>query len=672
MTLNIRALQLRAETEGPTCGVDLHFARGLNVLRADNSSGKSTCMQSIIYALGLEGMLSPRREIPLPHVMTDAVDVDGTNYRVSRSWVILEIENGSENVLTVRRPVVGSGDNSLITTWLGGALTGGGVTGPREFFVRRSGAAQREAGFHYQLASFLGWSLPQVTRQDGSEGLLYLECLFPYFFVEQKHGWSGVQARIPTYLGIRDVSRRSAEFVLALDAYALILRRQRLEAARAIIQNDWRQLVTSTRSLAARAAVVIPDIPERPVVVEALPALDPLLAQDSQWVPLATEVTRLRSVLASITVNEVPSVGEEAEELERHLDGLQTEIANNTAILLDVASQLEEAKAGEEALEVRISALEKDLQKHKDTRLLQRLGASRIPLLNDESRCPTCGQAVHDGYDVAETPMSIDESVQYIEQQLDVFRGMRSDAERLIEATEARVSRLQERGASLRAEARAVKDALVAPSTTPSIADIARRVRVEDQIGLYEKTLVELTGVTERFRELSRQWSANRLQLSQLEDEDLSSTDVAKLTFVRESLAEQLRLYGFESLQPQTIEISRETYRPIHEGFDLGFDLSASDMIRVIWAYLLAFLEAGLEFRTHHPNLLILDEPRQQETKQLSFSALLRRAARDGERGSQIIFATSADPQTIERSLLGLPHNLIPIPSGRRILRPIQ
>ncbi|MDH6464925.1 uncharacterized protein with PIN domain [Micromonospora sp. A200] len=671
MTLIIRALQLRAETNGPDCGADVRFERGLNVLRADNSSGKSTCMQSIIYALGLEGMLSARREVPLPHVMTDTIDVDGASLRVRKSWVSLEVENHKGEILTITRPVAGGADNTLITTWRGAALTTGQATGRRDFFVRRKGAAQREAGFHFQLAAFLGWTLPQVSRQDGSEGPLYLECLFPYFFVEQKHGWSGVQARIPTYLGIRDVSRRSAEFILALDAYALILRRQRLESAGTIIQSDWRQIAATTRALAQSAAVVVPDVPDRPVALDNLPPIEPLVSRGTDWVSLAEEISRLRSVAAGIRIEGVPTVGEHSGQLAAELDSLQAELVENNQSILHTAAALEEARARHNALELRVSALEEDLQKHRDTRLLQRLGATHTPLLHDESRCPTCDQVLRDGYDITAVPMSIDESVQFIEQQLDAFRGMRADAERLVSATQAKLGRMQERGAGVRAQIRSLKDSLASPSTTPSIAAVAQKIRLEDQIEALERVSVGLVGMLERFAELSRRWVANRSELAALSEQNLSGDDVAKLDFLRRSLVDQLRLYGFESLTPESIEISPETYRPVHEGFDLGFDLSASDMIRVIWAYLLAFLETGAKYRTNHPGLLILDEPRQQETNQLSFSALLRRAAQDGEQGAQIIFATSADPGSLEESLVGLPHHLIPFAPGRRVVRPL-
>src|SRR3546814_5337694 len=69
-------LRLRAITASGPYGADIRFASGLNVIWADNTKGKSTCMQAMLYALGLEKMLSPRREVPLPHAMTTYLRCD--------------------------------------------------------------------------------------------------------------------------------------------------------------------------------------------------------------------------------------------------------------------------------------------------------------------------------------------------------------------------------------------------------------------------------------------------------------------------------------------------------------------------------------------------------------------------------------------------------------------
>jgi hypothetical protein len=233
MRLRLRQFELRANTAAGSFGVTLPFAPGLVVLRADNSSGKSTCLQGIVYALGLEGMLSPSRAIPLPHVATSSLtdESDGRELGVLESYVMLEFENEAGQIATVRRYARHRAiDTQLITVWDGPVLTAP-TKKVREsaYFVRRPGAAQREAGFHHWLADFVGWELPEVALYDGRTSPLYLETIFPLFFVEQKRGWAGIQAQIPTYLRIRDVGRRNVEFVLALSGGDLVAERQLLQ-----------------------------------------------------------------------------------------------------------------------------------------------------------------------------------------------------------------------------------------------------------------------------------------------------------------------------------------------------------------------------------------------------------------------------------------------------------
>ena len=64
VTLRFRRLRLRAVTTDGVYGADVPFGSGLTVLWADNTKGKSTCMQGMLYALGLERMLSPRLDSP--------------------------------------------------------------------------------------------------------------------------------------------------------------------------------------------------------------------------------------------------------------------------------------------------------------------------------------------------------------------------------------------------------------------------------------------------------------------------------------------------------------------------------------------------------------------------------------------------------------------------------
>lgn len=669
--LKIRHLRLRVLTDGPVCGADIVFSDGLNVLRADNSSGKSTCLQAIIYGLGLEGMLSARREIPLPHAMTDAVEIDGVELRVVSSWVVIEIENSNGEILTIRRYVKSSEKNSSLVEMFPGPLLTQGMRmeGGRDFFVRRPGAAQRESGFHFQLAKFLGWSLPQVARMDGSEGPLYLECLFPFFFVEQKHGWSGVQARIPTYFMIRDVGRRAAEFILSLDEYDAVLKRQRLESAATIMEGEWKELTRSLEALASTTEVIIRGLPLKPTIDAEQIEVQALISRSGSWAHITQEIANLYDRLEQLNQSDVPSVGESAPELERQLVGAQDELVVLNAVISQIMEEVKDSADRRDSLELRISSLIDDLQRHRDAAVLRSLGARHAAVISEGSHCPTCQQNLPDGFEVTDHPMTPDESVGYIEQELRTFRAMREDQRRIVEVKRAKLDRSRSESTELRRRIRAIRDSLTSPDAMPSVAVVAERLQISERIEILRRVEAEIFHTASELKTRASLWAANRQSLQTLAERSKSSLDMEKMAFLESALVGQLQKYRFISVSPSSIEISRDTYRPVHEGFDLGFDLSASDMIRVIWAYLIAFLEVSIRHNTNHPRLLIFDEPRQQETNRLSFAALLARASINGSAGSQIIFATSEEESTLVDMLRDLPHVLMSTPPHTKLIR---
>ena len=128
--------------------------------------------------------------------------------------------------------------------------------------------------------------------------------------------------------------------------------------------------------------------------------------------------------------------------------------------------------------------------------------------------------------------------------------------------------------------------------------------------------------------------------------------------------------------------ISEDSYRPEHQGFDIQVDpfkqdgldsslelqtsISASDMIRTIWAYLQGMLELSRQVHTNHPGFVVYDEPRQQSTKTMSFEAFLKRASLGKDFGQQVILFTSEDRVRLRDGLAGSPHNFIEI-EGRVI-----
>lgn len=192
--LKINRLKIISRTNEGDFGVDIPFAYGLNIIRADNTLGKSTCVQSIMYALGLEGTLGPSRKTPLKSALTTRLKKsDGSYALVTESRIYLEISNQAGEVVTVTRSSVEE-KNRVISVYpkAAGMIDYFSDSSFTDYFVRDPGAAVRGRGFHNFLERFLGIEDPQVVKYDGSTCPLYLESIFAVNYVEQTRGWGGI------------------------------------------------------------------------------------------------------------------------------------------------------------------------------------------------------------------------------------------------------------------------------------------------------------------------------------------------------------------------------------------------------------------------------------------------------------------------------------------------
>ena len=84
MALSISRLKIIAKTIDGDYGVDIPFKKGLFILRLDNSHGKSTCINAIAYALGMEKSLGlGSAKLPFPPSLTKAIeDKNGSEHLI--------------------------------------------------------------------------------------------------------------------------------------------------------------------------------------------------------------------------------------------------------------------------------------------------------------------------------------------------------------------------------------------------------------------------------------------------------------------------------------------------------------------------------------------------------------------------------------------------------------
>lgn len=658
MSLRVRRLRLIAETPAGTYGRELTFTDGLNLVRADNTHGKSTVMQSIIYALGLEAMIDPRHDVPLPPAMTDTLrDETGNEHRVSESYVMLEVENGEGARLTCQRWVAHERmDHHLVRTWRGGALSGLGTAHEqKDYFVRRPGAAASARGFHNMLAEFLGWELPMLPRDEGTEVPLYVEMIFPLLYVEQKRGWGGIQATMPTY-GIPNARRRAIEFILGLGVYRRARERNELLAEIDRLRTDYRQVLAAFCGRLNGTGVVLQGLESE--LPTSWPAVEPALmaaVEEDRWVGLSDLLRDLRDRHRRLVEDEVPTAEEASRGLEEGLRTNERLLERLTAAATGLRQSLALDEDQLESLRRRIDALEEDRRRYRDAITLQNLGGQDVTIL-ESNECPACHRPLPAALIVPETPppMSLEQNADFIVEQIGTFKLMQSDTERHRDIEAQRLTALRSRTDEVRQEIRAARTTLVSPSGLPSLAALREQLRLEDRITAIQEIDQDFVGLLETLRPIINEAARARERLVALPRERLDNEDETKLAALEQSVVSQLRDYGFRSFSVDTIGISRDDYRPTREGFDLGFVTSASDAIRIVWSYLLGLLEVSREYPTNHPGLLVFDEPRQQAADPLSFQALLRRAADVNRFGQQVLFATSEPAESLREFLKGL------------------
>jgi hypothetical protein len=148
-------------------------------------------------------------------------------------------------------------------------------------------------------------------------------------------------------------------------------------------------------------------------------------------------------------------------------------------------------------------------------------------------------------------------------------------------------------------------------------------------------------------RELSAQWNEYLDQNSRLPKNDLSEADAAKIDLLKKRFIENLKRYHYSSLSNfDGIDVSPESLLPTIDGFDMKFDSSASDGIRVIWAFTMALLQVSIEKEGNHPGVIIFDEPAQQSIVPDDMKSFIHSAVELGK-DCQIITAITLNSQEL-------------------------
>lgn len=634
LALEILSLRITVNTfEKRIFTTNIKFSSGLNVIRAENTSGKSTCVNAIAYSLGLESILGPLKSKPFPKSLYEYIldsKENGNIYNVSNSFVEITIKNSINQKVHLKRYI--KGDNKFITV-----LDEDGRS--HDYFLDHSGSlgsSKSEYGFHHWLENFMLWDIPFVPNLSGGKTKLYLQTIFPLFFIEQKRGWSEIQANVPNIYGIKNVKRSAIEYVLDISDFE---NENKINAYRQTIDNlsqQWDFIDKNILNLCEISNINFKGISKI----------------GTQNFPLEFYIS---DIDADISIHNFKlSLIKELNELDSTFDiiNFDEEINNLKSITIKQNDDLSSLENKKQQLQIvifdlgkKIELIHSDLEKYKQLKLLSDLGSENIADLKIEN-CPICNSKLNDSlyidHNSHSKPMSLEENIKFLNEQWIFFKNIKnkhikelSELENSIIKLQFNLKTNQQKLFSLESDSNA--------SYSEMRFQIRKKVEKEQKLNEITLFLEKIKQLEENLRKTQLTWQSTNNALSKILEQSQGGRSEKILKKLQKIMQKNLNLFGFSESSTNQITISQTTYRPEQNGYDIIAETSASDYIRVIWAYTLALLELAQDTteNINHCGFVIFDEPRQHEAKEQSLYDLIQNTSKTFSKSGQAIFTTS-------------------------------
>jgi len=617
--LRVNRLRVEINTANGTYGIDETFRNGLNfVTSLENTCGKSSILATIYYCLGFEQILGGVGGIGskvLTSVLKSTIDDNEKSWNVTESGAYLEISNGNKVVTVYRNIIAENKDNRLVTVYQG---TYDEISEPKtqfsDYYVNITHSATREKGFHTFLEEFLHLGLPLVQTSDGNERKLYLQVIFSSMFIEQKHGWSDILSGMPLF-GIRESKKRVVEFILGLDTLKNERERDRLNSVKAQLEREWEQLISEIQRAVYFETCNIINLPSRPRVLTQIDYTRIAITVNGETT-ISDEIVRLQAEYAGLRQLK-PRVVDNFEALHIELSETESDILSIENELASITKQYANLMRTISRLTSDLEIINSDIRNNEDAARLQKFGSDTADGNLSVDKCPTCKQSIQDNLLSTGTEsgfMRIEDNIRHLKEQqkmiefsLNSRKNTRGELHRNKQKLESDLQTLRRLAQTLRSDLNTTTD------TEASEAIMFKKIEIASRIEHLIKLSETIVTMIEKLKELSSRWNEYLEQKGKLPSGAISDSDREKITLLKTRFIDNLKRFNYSSLSSfDTIEISEESLLPMIDGFNMKFDSSASDGIRVIWAFIMALLQVSMEKNGNHPGIIIFDEPAQQ------------------------------------------------------------
>lgn len=658
--LRIKRLRIEIKTanesNGGIYGFDECFSDGLNFIAStENTSGKSSVIEAIFYCLGLEQIIGGINEQVLTSAYKSQIKDRDKTWSVLESGAFLEIFNGNESITIFRSAVMEGRDPRLVTVYYGDYDSiGKQPTLPEDMYLHDNGAATNEKGFHTFLESFLHLQLP-IVQTSGNDQKLYLQTIFSCLFIEQKHGWADIFSGMP-YFGIKDVKKRVVEFLIGLNTYSVNKEKERLKAIKDAITTEWQSTINDINRNANRENCTVGGISAFPrIMTEHDCSSVSILTVNRK--PLAEAVLELQSTHDKIKQCK-PRIIDNFDELNVELHDIEETITTFEQKLTECQSQLQLSRSAITQAEKSLEVVLRDLRNNKDAAKLQSMG-STTGCQASINICPICNQAIQDsllhiGQDIP--VMSVEENIRHLEGQKKVLEFNRDSHKSNLDNLTLVKNDIQSRLVTLRRLAQTIRSDLYSTETEWSESVVQKLVEVESELRSYEQLINFIAQQLDIIASLSKRWKKYKEDLSKVPVKAISASDLELIATLKKNFVTNLRKYKYKSAPNiDAVDIPFDTCLPTIDGFDMKFDSSASDNIRIIWSYTMALLQTSIEKNGNHPGLVIFDEPAQHSIVTSDMESLIQ-SVLDLKTSAQIIIGITLNNEEIKETIKQLPN----------------
>lgn len=656
--LRINRIKAVSRTDSGKFGFDYSLSNGLNLISSnDNTKGKSSAILAIYYCLGFEEIIGGRGKKTLTAVYKSVVkDEKGVSHTVLESEAWLEITNG-QDVVSIKRTAEMEGRNeNLITVYHSNFND---IHNPETYvedmYIHSPNSTTSSKGFHAFLEKFIGLELPLVPSNDGAEYKLYMQLLFSAIFIEQKRGWADIFSAMPV-LNIKDAKKRVLEYLLGLDTLNNEKKRAYLKVQEGDITRRWDVLVNEICALSNREYCQTHGIPIRPCIMDDNFLEKISVTTIASGSTIEEELRKLDARRKQVELK-TPKVVDNFEELQAELEKTEMSISELEKEQDQNRHALLQEKAASKRLEKDLLVINADLRNNKDAQKLRRMG-SELEIKSYAGKCPICGQEIADSLlpmQNCEHIMSIEENIRHLESQKAMISFALEAHRKNIEVCETNLQSLGGRIFTLRRLAKTIRSDLYSVDESLSEAIVYEKINIENRIQSLANLKENIEVRIDKLRSLSIEWGEYLAAKKALPKNNFTANDNEKVDALENNFKYYLRRFNYKSVSSyDSIQISRENYLPISEGFDMKFDSSASDNIRAIWAYSLALLRTSNEKGGNHPQVIIFDEPGQHSIVTNDMSSLFNEIIQmPGEK--QVILGITLNEGEIRTAVAQIP-----------------